>query len=222
MSIEEKENAIKSFEFYLRHIYTDFGVDMEQIRDVRLKLSQLLGYFPSLKETKEYREMEYIFDALKSRITRAFSGKAYVEDLAKYGGGLIAKATEELARIKAVQKPVEIKREIVPIPIPPSPWYKVASIADELSDAMWEDDYKIRNVLTIFEKLFCELKNLGNPENFCEELRKFYAELNDGKIGSLTIPELRKLNPSYIPKDEELRTIITRIKKYARRKAEEK
>jgi hypothetical protein len=221
MSIEEKERAIKSFEFYLNCINTDFGVEMEDIRDVRLKLSQLVGYFPSLKETEEYREIEDTFDALKSKITRTFSGKSRVEDLIKYGGELIAKATEELARIKETQKPVEVKKEIVPVPIPASPWYKVASVADELSDAMWEDDYKIRNVLPVFEKLICELQNLGNPENFCEELRKFYVELNKGEIGGLTIPELKKLSPSYVPKDEELRTIITRIKKYARRKAEE-
>jgi hypothetical protein len=221
MSIEEKEEAIGMFKSSLYLMNIDFGVKMEDIRKVRLRLCELVGYFPSLKETEEYREIENIFDALKSKIRRTLFGKSLVEDLIKYGGELIAKATEELARIKATQKPIEVKKEIVPVPIPASPWYKVASVADELSDAMWEDDYKIRNVLPVFEKLINELQNLGDSENFCKELRKFYEELNKGEIGGLTIPELKKLNPSYVPKDEELRTIITRIKKYARRKAEE-
>jgi len=58
-------------------------------------------------------------------------------------------------------KPVGVKREIVAVKIPPSPWYKVANDADELSDAMWEDEFKIRNILPIFEKLISELENLG-------------------------------------------------------------
>lgn len=219
MSIEEKEKAIRSFEFYLGLVNTDFGVDPEQIREVRLQLSRLVGYFPNLKSTQEYKEMNYIFEDLKSPITRFFSGSSKVEDLVKYGSELLEKAYEELARLKSTQKP-EIKREVVAVPIPPSPWYKVASIADELSDAMWEDDFKIRNVLPIFERLILELKSLGNPENFCDELTKFYMELNSGELGGLTVPELRKLKPSYIPKDEQLRTLITRIKKYSRAMAE--
>ncbi|MEM7818713.1 MAG: hypothetical protein QW403_01015, partial [Candidatus Aenigmatarchaeota archaeon] len=214
MSIDEKEKAIRSFKFYLGLVNTDFGVDLDQINEVRLQLSQLVGYFPFLRNTEEYKEINYIFEDLKSPVTRFFSGKSKVEDLIKYGSDLLAKAYEELARLKA-QKPPEIKREVVTMTIPPSPWYKVASIADELSDAMWEDDFKIRNILPIFERLISELEKSGDPENFCEELKDFYRQLSDGKLGSLTIPELRKLNPSYIPRDEELRTLITRIKKYA-------
>ncbi|MGC8812358.1 MAG: hypothetical protein ACP5O8_02110 [Candidatus Aenigmatarchaeota archaeon] len=162
MSIETLENIIKKFEINVLTLTDEIGILPHALQS----FSELVTYFPQLKQTEEYKKLDQIFKFLQNPITRFFTYKTKSTEIVGYAGKLVAEANKELEKIKKAQrplevKPAEVKREIVAVEIPPSPWYKVANDADELSDAMWEDEFKIRNILPIFEKLISELENLG-------------------------------------------------------------
>ncbi|MEM7825392.1 MAG: hypothetical protein QW412_00855 [Candidatus Aenigmatarchaeota archaeon] len=220
MSIKEIEGTISNFESYISLLSNN----PEFLGYASESLSKLGVYLPQLKETKEYKDLEKLLNSFKTPLKGKFSLILHSKKLSTYGGKVAAEARKELEKIKEPKKPLKvkpkIKREIVTLKIPPSPWYKVINTVNKLSDAMWEDEEKIRKVLTIFEELYDKLRSLGDPENFSEELKNFYEILKKER-GELTIPELIKLKTSYIQKDEELKTLITRLKGYANRKIEE-
>lgn len=216
MSIYEKEEVIRKFEFSVKDLYEDSLFLPEAVSN----FYQLGEFFPELKETQEYEKVKKALDSLQNPIKGKILHKFYVRELNKYAGILIGKAKERVEEIKRLQrkhrKPVKVEKEIIPIRIPPSPWYKVREDVNKLSDGLWKDRIIIRNIIPIFEELINELEKLG-ATRFSENLRNYLEFFYSVEDGELTIPELEKLSPSYIPKDRQLKKLLTRIKSYSER-----
>lgn len=216
MSLYEKESAIHRFEINIKLLSEDLDFLPEAISS----LNELGEYFEDLKNREEYRKIEETLNSLGSPIKR-IAHKLYIKNLNKYAGRLVAAAREKVEEIRKYEKPLEIKREVIAIKIPPSPWYKVIEDTNKLSDSMWKDKTIIRNIIPTFEDLIAELQDLGAPKEFYENLNQHLEILLSVEDGELTINELERLTPSYISKDRQLRKLLTRIKHYSERKIEE-
>ncbi|MEM5794292.1 MAG: hypothetical protein QXS48_01395 [Candidatus Aenigmatarchaeota archaeon] len=215
MSIYEKESAIDRFETHIRLLSEDLDFLPETISS----FSELAEYFPDLKNREEYKRVEEILNSLANPLKR-IGYKLYIKNLNKYAGRLVASAKEKIEELRKYEKPVEIKKEVIAVKIPPSPWYKVIEDVNKLSDSMWIDRTIIRNVIPMFEDLIADLQDLGAPKEFYEDLNQHLEYLLSVEDAELTIPQFKKLTPSYISKDRQLRKLLTQIKHYAERKIE--
>ncbi|MEM5843912.1 MAG: hypothetical protein QXX07_02635 [Candidatus Aenigmatarchaeota archaeon] len=219
MSVEKLEEAISKFRI---HIFTLIN-EPSFLPYALGSFSEFGGYFPQLQKTEEYKKLERILKSLQTPIKGKITYKLHSKEMASYAGKLVAEANQIVEGIKKTQKPpekhkIEKKvREPIYVEIPPSGWEEVLKLANKLSDAMWGiDEYKIRKILPIVRKLKDGLRKVGDPENFIEELEELTQELYRKKErGGLTITQLRQVEPSYVPTDEKLKTLLTEIKEYA-------
>ncbi|MEM5882753.1 MAG: hypothetical protein QXQ77_00735 [Candidatus Aenigmatarchaeota archaeon] len=217
MSIYEKESTINRFEVSINQLYEDLFFLPQAVST----FYQIGEFFPELKETVEYKKIENVLNSLQNPIKGRIARKIYVKELNKYAGILVAKAREKVEEVKKQKRKerVKIKREIIPIKIPRSPWYRIVEDVNKLSDSLWKDKTIIRNIIPIFEDLINDLQELGAPPKFHEDLGKYLELFYSVEDSELTIPQLKKISPSYVLKDKELGKLLTLVKHYAERRA---
>jgi hypothetical protein len=220
MSIKEKESAIEDFKSQVRKISFDKAETPYFIEMAIYHFSQLSEYFPSLRQTEEYKKMQDILSSLKNPAKKFFLKSKLLQDLMQYSGRLAAIAYEELEKVKPKEpEKIKVEKKIVPVEIPPSSCYKVLEDVSKLSNSLWRDKTIIRNVEPIFKDLIEDLIEAGSPSIFIEELKEYF-QFFSSQEGEITIPQLKKLDSSYLPKDSKLKKLLTNIEHYAKKRIE--
>ncbi|MEM7818932.1 MAG: hypothetical protein QW403_02195 [Candidatus Aenigmatarchaeota archaeon] len=216
MSIYEKESAIHRFEINIKLLSEDLDFLPEAISS----FTELGEYFEDLKNREEYKRTEEILNSLGNPIKR-IAHKLYMKDLNKCAGVLVATARKKVEELRKYHKPVEIKKEVIAVKIPPSPWYRVKENASKLFIQCEKSEKTIiRNLIPTLEDLITDLQELGAPKEFYENLNQYLKFLFSVEDPELTIDELEKLSPHYGIKNKQLRTLLTQIKHYSERKIE--
>lgn len=216
MSIYQKESAILRFETNIKLL----SEDLEFLPEAISSFNELGEYFEDLKNKEEYKKIREILNSLGNPLKR-IGYKFYIKELNKYTGALVAAARKKVEESKKHEKPVKIKREVIAVKIPPSPWYRVKENANKLFIQSEKTEKTIiRNLIPTVKDLISDLQKLGAPKEFYENLNYYLNFLFSVEDPELTINELEKLSPQYRIKNKQLRMLLTQIQHYSEKEIE--